>query len=385
MTQAATDFFPAMGADEFEALKRDIAEHGQREPIVMVDGELVDGRNRLRACEELGIEPVVRNLTGAEAGDVFALVMSLNFHRRHLKPHEKGAALAAFMDHVGAKRQAGPGRPRKSESVSDNPQTLPEVAKALGIEERTARNHLKAHDDYAAAAPDLKAKVDAGEITAKKARAMTEKAKKVVEVAANTEDRHVTEATLASLVAQAEADEANRFACIYADPPWQYGNQATRNRTDGKYDTMGLEDIVAMPVKALAATNAHLHLWTTNAFLFEARRVMEAWGFTYKSCFVWVKPQMGMGNYWRVSHEFLLFGMRGSCPFMAKNEKSWISLPRGEHSAKPHEIRKLIERVSPGPRIELFARERHVGWSAFGNQVPSAPEIVVPTLALEGL
>lgn len=98
------DLFPMIGQDEYEALKLDIQEHGQREPILLVDGEIIDGRNRLRACNELGIDPIYRQLTAAEAGDVFALVMSLNFHRRHLKPHEKGAALAAFMERVGAKK-----------------------------------------------------------------------------------------------------------------------------------------------------------------------------------------------------------------------------------------------------------------------------------------
>ncbi|MFY9345557.1 MAG: ParB/RepB/Spo0J family partition protein [Planctomycetota bacterium] len=161
------------GDDEFAALVEDIRTNGQREPIVLVDGELVDGRNRMRACHELGIEPKTRNVTAKEAGDVFGLVMSLNFHRRHLKPHEKGAALAAYMARVGAKKQDGPGRPKKSDTVSDSPKTLPAVAKTLGIDERTARRHVQAAEDYAAATPDLRAKVDAGEITPKQAAKAT--------------------------------------------------------------------------------------------------------------------------------------------------------------------------------------------------------------------
>ena len=164
-------------------------------------------------------------------------------------------------------------------------------------------------------------------------------------------------------------DSAQKFACIYADPPWRYGNQATRAATDNHYPTMSVEEICALPIKDIAADNAHLHLWTTNAFLFDAQKVMEAWGFTYKSCFIWVKPQMGIGNYWRVSHEFLLLGIRGDAPFLEHDEMSWAQLPRGEHSAKPYAIRRTIERVSPGPRIELFARQEYEGWSAWGNQI----------------
>lgn len=163
-----------------------------------------------------------------------------------------------------------------------------------------------------------------------------------------------------------------RFATVYADPPWQYGNQGTRGSSNDHYVGMTVEEICALPVARLAAQDAHLHLWTTNAFLFEAKRVMEAWGFEYKSCYVWVKPQMGMGNYWRVSHEFMLFGVRGSAPFSDRSLMSWGQFPRGRHSAKPEEVRALIERASPGPRIELFARQVAPGWAAWGNEVPRA-------------
>jgi len=143
-------------------------------------------------------------------------------------------------------------------------------------------------------------------------------------------------------------DSGAKFGTIYVDPPWKYGNQATRASTDNHYPTMTVDEICEMPVDRVAADNAHLHLWTTNAFLFEAKKVMEAWGFEYKSCFVWVKPQMGIGNYWRVSHEFMLLGIRGQCPFASHSLMSWASIERTRHSAKPEQIRKMIETASPG-------------------------------------
>ena len=168
---------------------------------------------------------------------------------------------------------------------------------------------------------------------------------------------------------QSFVDGPEKFGCVYADPPWRYGNQATRASTDRHYGTMSVEEIADLPIRQIVADNAHLHLWTTNAFLFDCQKIMTSWGFEYKSCFVWVKPRMGIGNYWRVSHEFLLFGVRGDCPFMARNEMSWANIPRGRHSAKPDRIRQTIERVSPAPRIELFARDCFDGWSAWGNQM----------------
>lgn len=159
------------------------------------------------------------------------------------------------------------------------------------------------------------------------------------------------------------------FGTIYADCPWQYSNQATRSATSTQYSTLPIEDICKLPVAQLTADSAHLHLWTTNAFLFESKKVIEAWGFEYKSCFAWVKTQMGIGNYWRVSHEFLMLGVKGSCPFHEKNHKSWLELPRGRHSVKPEELAEIIERVSPGPYLELFARRGRKDWTVWGNEI----------------
>jgi N6-adenosine-specific RNA methylase IME4 len=159
------------------------------------------------------------------------------------------------------------------------------------------------------------------------------------------------------------------YGTIYADPPWLYGNQGTRAATGNHYGGLSIEELCALPVGKRAGPNAHLHLWTTNAFLFDARTVMEAWGFTYKSCFVWVKPQMGIGNYWRVSHEFMLFGLRGDAPFRDRGLMSWAEMDRGRHSAKPETVRAMIERASPGPYLELFGRRAVPGWDVWGNEV----------------
>ncbi len=166
-----------------------------------------------------------------------------------------------------------------------------------------------------------------------------------------------------------------KFRCIYADPPWAYGNQATRAATDNHYPTMSVEDIAALPISSVAAENAHLHLWTTNAFLFDAKTIIESWGFEYKSCMVWVKPQMGIGNYWRVSHEFLLFGIRGKAPFRNRSQMSWVQADRTKHSKKPEVFRNIIEKVSPGPYLELFGRKQTHGWTVWGNEVSTEREL----------
>ncbi len=165
-----------------------------------------------------------------------------------------------------------------------------------------------------------------------------------------------------------------KFGTVYADPPWQYQNQGTRAATRNYYDSMSIKEICDLPVKELIAEKSHLHLWTTNAFLFEAKKVLDAWGFDYKGVFVWIKPQMGIGNYWRVSHEFLLLGVHGGLTFTNHSAMSWLNHPRSKHSEKPDAIRQLIELVSPSPRIELFARKKIRGWTVWGHEAPTTVE-----------
>lgn len=176
--------------------------------------------------------------------------------------------------------------------------------------------------------------------------------------------RHVTD--LSVLV-----KEKAKFSCIYADPPWRYDSTTHRGAAENHYHTMSLEDIAALPIKKLVTEKAHLHFWTTNSFLFESKEIIEAWGFEYKSAFVWVKPQIGAGRYWRNAHEYMLLGVRGNLTFSDKSQPSWKSFDRKRHSEKPREIRKVIEAVSPGPYLELFGRTLVKGWTVFGNDIAS--------------
>ena len=171
-----------------------------------------------------------------------------------------------------------------------------------------------------------------------------------------------------------------QFGCIYADPPWLYDNQSTRAATEGRrngngvathYEGMTVDALCAMPLADLALADCHLHLWTTNGFLFECPRLFEAWGgFKFKSSFIWAKRKLGIGNYWRNSHEILLTAVRGNATrFNDRALKSWLTVDRGRHSGKPEQVRHMLERASPGPFLELFGRLPATGWTVFGNQI----------------
>lgn len=159
-----------------------------------------------------------------------------------------------------------------------------------------------------------------------------------------------------------------KFGTIYADPPWRY-KRKPRAAAENHYRTMSLQEIIALPVRELAAPEAHLHLWFPHSFLFEAEKVMTAWGFDYKGLFVWLKPRPGLGYYWRSATEYMLLGVRGRCHFRDKSISNWLCIDRGKHSAKPEQVRSLIERVSPPPYLELFGRQAVRDWVVFGNEV----------------
>jgi len=174
-------------------------------------------------------------------------------------------------------------------------------------------------------------------------------------------------------LAAAAADGAC-FGTIYADPPWPWRDDGRRGASSHHYASMTLDALAALPVADLARADAHLHLWTTAAHVEAAADLMRAWGFRYASQFVWAKPGPGVGAYWRMAHELLLTGVRPNSPTFASGDTpSWGVFRRGRHSEKPQEVRTLIERASPAPRLELFARQVAPGWCAWGEDVGSVP------------
>lgn len=138
---------------------------------------------------------------------------------------------------------------------------------------------------------------------------------------------------------------------------------------------MSARDICALPVASLAADNAHLWLWSTNASRPAAFEVMESWGFTYRSILTWIKPNYKLGVYLRTQTEHLLLGIRGKAPIQFRGQGTWFYAPRQEHSHKPEEQYAIIERCSPGLYVELFTRRRQPGWSVWGNEVESDVEL----------
>lgn len=190
------------------------------------------------------------------------------------------------------------------------------------------------------------------------------------------------------------------YRTIAVDPPWPQKGGGTLRGREGWHDSHGasrpmpyglmpVDEIAAMPVRELAHPDgAHLYLWTTNGFLDQAYDVARAWGFKPSTLLVWAKAPMGggLGGAYGISTEFCLYARRGSLPPLSRVRGTWFTWKRpyderGKpmHSAKPPEFYDMIEKVSPGGRVELFARRARPGWDVWGNQAPGAVDL--PALA----
>ena len=160
------------------------------------------------------------------------------------------------------------------------------------------------------------------------------------------------------------------YDVIYADPPWRYSfSKSSSRKIENQYPTMAVDEICALNVPA--NKDCVLYLWATAPKLLEALKVMDAWGFTYKTQAVWDKGKIGMGYWFRGQHELLLVGVRGkvSPPEQALRTSSVYNFKRGQHSKKPDEIRDLIKEWFPtANRLEMFCRHPSEGWAVFGNE-----------------
>lgn len=185
-----------------------------------------------------------------------------------------------------------------------------------------------------------------------------------------------------------------KYRTIVADPPWRYTvmkGMPTRgshpSSAEAQYDTMPMQAIADLPVADLAEDNAHLYLWVTNPVLSEQRlhggpnvcAIARAWGFEPKTVLTWVKNEngAGMGFFFRGDTEHVLFCVRGTLPIAPATRASTVFRgKRGRHSQKPEAFLDLVERVSPGPYLELFARRNRFGWDTWGNESIEHVELV---------
>ena len=361
------NIFPLMQGPEFQALVDDIRANGLREELTLDErGDILDGRNRYRACLEAKVEPNFRKWNGT--GSPIAFVVSMNLHRRHLDESQRAMVAAR----LATMRQGGD---RTKSPIGELTQT--EAASLLNVGKRTVERARKVLDH---GTPELADAVTSGKLPLSLAAAVSDRTPdfqhavvtKLADGAKPVEA--VRQARREATARDPDALPDRKYRVIYADPPWPYGNAGLDRygHAEAHYKTLSLNDICALSVSDVAADDAVLFLWSTSPMLEDAFKVIKAWRFDYKTSFVWDKVKHNFGHYNSVRHEFLLVATRGSCtPDNSKLTDSVQTIERSDkHSEKPEEFRKIIESMyTTGKRIELFSRAKHPRWDAWGDEV----------------
>lgn len=381
------DIFPWIEGPARDELKADIAKNGVLEPIVFLDGAILDGRNRYDIARELGIEyPRVEY----QGNDPLGFVISHNLKRRHLTDKQRADVAAKL-----AKLPKG--------SNQHTPIGGPSVAQAAQLMDVPVKAVERAKTVQEHATPEVKAAYDAGHIAPsvaadiaslppeqqveiikqadpKALRAVVKQAR-TAQQAAKKEKRAEREAVLAEKI-QALPDK--RYGVIVADPEWRfepYSRETGMDRSaDNHYPTSSVEQIKTRDVQSIAADDCVLFLWATAPMLPQALDVLAAWGFTYKTHAIWFKRRAGEGRgtgYWFLGeHEILLVGVRGNVvpPAMGMQFRSVFEAPVGAHSEKPDIVLEMVEAYFPNlPKIELNRRgPARPGWDAWGNEAEGA-------------
>ena len=385
----------AVDAGKVKELAESIQEIGLLNPITVTGNyALIAGAHRIEAYKILGRKEIEANVLDISGIKAKLAEIDENLIRNELHYTERGDLLLERKQiyeslHPETKHGATGNKGGKIVE-SDTLSFSTDVAKKTGVSKRTIEREVLIAESLPPEVKETVRKHDIPKTDALKlARMEPEKQKKVSDMIASGEAKSVIDAqrkvlkqTIVSQYGDASKNKnnavdihktKNKYRIIYADPPWAYGDTRSGMGTTGAtdhYPTMPLKDICALPIKNISEENAVLFLWVTSPLLEECFEVIKAWGFKYKSSFVWDKIKHNMGHYNSVRHEFLLICTRGSCvPDEAKLFDSVQSIERTEHSQKPEKFREIIETLYPkGSRIELFARTQIKNWDTWGYE-----------------
>lgn len=381
--------------DKVSELADSINSIGLINPLtVNADGSLIAGYHRYKALLSLGWKEAPVNKMDLSQPLAELAEIDENLKRNELTKLELGKFLNMredILDRMGLRAAAH--RPNKGSTVlpllaeiepeqktGPKPKTTAEMAAEIGLSETSAQRFKQIDKGLTAETKAAIGRTEIADSTTQLlalARMTPEKQAKVAEkISAGA--KSVVDAT--RLINKDEIKEipppSGKYRVIYADPPWSYGNSGAigddnYGRAEKHYPTMPTEDICSLPIKDIADDNSVLFLWVTSPLLEDAFKVINSWGFKYKSSFVWHKLKHNFAHYNSMRHEFLLIATRGSClPDHDKLIPSVIDLERTKnHSEKPEYFRELVNTLyTSGEKIELFSRTEAEGWHVWGNQ-----------------
>jgi N6-adenosine-specific RNA methylase IME4 len=373
---------PPLTVEEYKGLEENLLTNGCLDSLKLWDEILIDGHNRHDICTKNGIEYKTEPLEFADRDAALVWIIRNQLDRRNIPLYERGRLellQASTLEKQAKENLSKAGKETHSNQYkkeqpfqnSEKAVTPVHVIKRISQSSGISTDTLSRIKKLEAVAPEpVKAKLRTGEMSINQAykavKRETQKAKRK-QIAAALEEPTKKIVTLETLPC--------KYRVVYADPPWQYGNDQTQampgsTRPDDHYSSMTTPDICNMPVKKIKIDNSVLFMWATTAHLQEAFSVVNAWGFDYKTHIVWDKDSHNYGPYTSVQHEILLICTHGSCtPEKSGSVPSVIRIKKTEHSKKPKEFRQIIEKMYPfGAKIELFARNTIDGWDTWGNE-----------------
>ena len=380
--------------EKFESLKANILKNGQHESIKLLNGIIIDGRNRFLACQQLGIQPKFETWTGDT--DSLDYVISINQERRNLNESQLALAAAEYAtlpkganQHTAA---AACSQKLLAKRYGISTDSIQRAKKVLTCGDQAIIDLVKRGELAVSMAAELCA---SGSSKKKQLPALKKKEREIVDAAAviKAKERNLTRAKrvegMLARIANAKCSSAlpqGPFSLIYADPPWRYSestDSGSRLYIENHYDTMATDDICKMDVASICDKDSMLFMWTPSSLLLDALRVMTSWGFTYKSQAVWAKkggPTPYLGSDFFQCHETLIYGYKtgGNGLPAPKPENKSVSVfeaPRTKHSKKPELVYDVLEKMYPEFKTnfcELFARNTHPGWASWGNEAGDA-------------
>jgi N6-adenosine-specific RNA methylase IME4 len=374
INQNFQNLIPPLSQEELIALEASIKHEGCLHALVVWNNTIIDGHHRYAICIKHNISFNVVEKTELETElDVKLWMINNQFSRRNLSTETRLALAYRFKEFEAEKAKERMqatqfktvddtayqlvGSPQvqelKTEHTTQSRGTLGEIAKRAGVSHTTAEQYDAIQRK---GTNEQKAEVAEGKSSIKKVYTQIQKAERLEKNKAIEWPK-------------------GKYRVIYADPPWQYGDERAGGNHGGAidhYNTMNINELKNMPLSSLTEDNAVLFLWGTAPLLPEALELINAWGFKYKTNFIWDKVKHNMGHYNSVRHELLLIATKGSCtPDNVQLFDSVQSIERSDrHSEKPEEFRNIIETLySYGNKLELFARKSAEGWEVFGNEI----------------
>lgn len=366
------NLFPLLEGDDFAALVASIAANGQREAVVLHEGLVLDGRNRQRACKAAGVD--CRYAMLADGISPLQFVIDKNLRRRHLNESQR-AFVAAKLANLGEGRPTASIEAVSQESAAAMLNVSRSSVQRAAIVQAEATDEIRAAVERGQIAVSVAAKASElpADIQNQIAKAAAEGKENVVRLITKRASRAARERELGG---KQTSLPSRKFGIILADPEWRFepwSRESGMDRSaDNHYPTSCLEVIKARDVASIAAGDCVLFLWATVPMLPHALVVMAAWGFDYRSHFVWGKDRIGTGYWNRNRHELLLVGVKGDVPAPAPGTQwdSLINASVGLHSQKPDDFFEMIEAYFPTlPKIELNRRGKpRPGWAAWGNE-----------------